>query len=141
MQTDRSDTNFNPPSCRRGIFYFASLLCLLLCGQLGGQPKAEIAEPKHNFGKARKGAVVMMHYELVNKGNQPLLLADAEVECECTKVNWTREPVLPGARTTVTVSFDTRNALGRQDRTVILRSNDPAGPTSLRFKGTVAKKK
>lgn len=113
---------------------------VLWCLPFSAQPRIQVKEPKQSFGRITKGTLAEMRYLLVNVGDQPLLLLDAEVACDCTRAEWMSQPIAPGDSSTVTVFFDTKSAYGRQDRTVVLRSNDPRGPVTLRFKGTVLKK-
>jgi hypothetical protein len=100
----------------------------------------KVTESKKNFGSVQRGEVIKNEYEIVNAGDQPLVLTQADVSCSCTTVDFSRQPVLPGAKTTVTVNFNTATVYGRQDRVVELSSNDPKGPVKLRYKGTVSMK-
>lgn len=131
----------NPLGKRQGIFYLRLVVVALFFSlSFYAQPKLQVTDAKKNFGFVKKGEVVKNEYEITNTGNAPLLITAAEVECSCTTVNFPKEPVLPGQKVTVTAAFDTKSAYGRQDRFVILRSNDPAGTTRLRFKGIVSNK-
>jgi hypothetical protein len=78
-------------------------------------------------------------YEVANAGNQPLVITDAEVACSCTSVEFSKEPLFPGKKMPVTVIFNTATVYGRQDRILILKSNDPSGEIKLRFKGNVSR--
>ena len=104
------------------------------------QPKAEIKDAKKNFGFVKKGDVVKENYEITNKGNAPLLLKDVEIGCSCTTATFDVKPILPGHTSTVTIIFDTETTYDRQDRTVLLHSNDPKSPHKLRYKGVVLRK-
>ena len=99
-----------------------------------------IAEAKKNFGSVKRGEIIKNEYEITNTGNQPLLITGVEIACSCTTVDFPKQPVLPGQKTMVTVSFNTTTVWGRQDRVVLVNSNDPKGPYKLRYKGTVSKK-
>jgi len=96
-------------------------------------------DAKKNFGIVKKGEIVKIVYDIVNKGNQPLIINDAEVSCSCTTVEFPKQPILPAGTAKVTVSFDTKTVYYRQDRDVYLNSNDPKGPAKLRYKGVVLK--
>jgi hypothetical protein len=129
---------------RSGIFYFR--LLLLAAGLLAGltaiaQPQLSITDAKKNFGFVQRGTVVKNEYEITNTGNQPLLITGVEIACSCTSVDYPKEPVLPGRKTVIVVSFNTTTVYGRQDRVVLINSNDPKGPYRLRYKGTVSRNK
>ena len=105
------------------------------------QPQMTIADAKKNFGYVERGTVIKNNYEITNTGNQPLLITGVEIACSCTSVDYSKEPVLPGQKTTIVVSFNTTTVYGRQDRVVLVSSNDPKGPYKLRYKGTVSRNK
>lgn len=88
----------------------------------------------------KKGEVVRIEYEIINNGNQPLLLNNVEFSCSCTSSEFDKNPVLPGKSTVVTLIFDTQPTYDRQDRIALLHSNDPKSPHKLRYKGVVLKK-
>ena len=128
----------NPAPC--GIFCFRNVILFLLvflsCS-FYGQARLEVADAKKSFGFVKKGEVVNLDYAITNRGNQPLIISDAEISCSCTQVDFPKQPLLPGQSATVTVHFDTKSAYDRQDRVVYLNSNDPAGKAKLRYKGFV----
>ena len=104
------------------------------------QPRIKVTEAKKNFGFVKRGTLVKNEYEIINAGNQPLIITDAEVSCSCTTVDFPKQPVLPGQKVIVVVSFNTATVYGRQDRVVLIGSNDPKGPVKLRYKGNVSNK-
>lgn len=133
----------NPSGKTRGIFclrHFLTLLFisfLLYSNHLSSQPKLEVKNSKINFGVVKKGEVIRNAFEITNTGNSPLLLDDVEISCSCTTADFSKEPILPGQKTIVTVNFNTKTVYGRQDRVVLLLSNTPKGPVKLRYKGIV----
>jgi len=132
----------NPLGSTKGIFCFRMFLVLFMCSaSIKGlaQSKLEITEAKKNFGSVKRGVVVKNEYEIKNTGNAPLLITDVEIACSCTTVDFPKQPILPGQKTKVLVTFNTTTVYGRQDRVVYLNSNDPSGPHQLRYKGLVSK--
>ncbi len=118
------------------------LIFLLLLGfttSFFSQAKLEIKDAKKNFGLVKKGEIVKLNYEISNKGKEPLIITNVEVSCSCTSVEFDKKPVLAGQTTTVTVIFDTKTVYDRQDRTVLVQSNDKGSPHKLRYKGVVLK--
>ena len=118
------------------------LLTLVLFGlsyQLSAQSQLKFTDTKKNFGFVKKGEQIKLIYEFTNTGNQPLLITDAKVECSCTKVNWSKEPIQAGKSGKIEVLFDTSPTYDRQDRTVEVFSNDTKSPQKIRFKGVVLK--
>ena len=134
MQAKKYISFMNPP-VTRGIFYLS--VFLLLTVQLSAQAKLRIVESKKSFGQVMKGEVVKIVFELRNEGDQPIIIESAKASCECTSAEFRKDPLLPRSTATVTVSFDTKGAYGRQDRIVELYSNAEGSPHKLRFRGTV----
>ena len=114
---------------------------MFLQASVYAQPKLKVLDPKKNFGFVKKGEVVRVNYEVSNVGTTPLLITAIDIECSCTTAEFDKQPVLPGKTTTVTVIFNTQTVYDRQDRTVLIQSNDKDGPHKLRYKGVVLNKK
>ncbi|MDI1355515.1 MAG: DUF1573 domain-containing protein [bacterium] len=134
----------NPLGIAKGIFClrtFAVLLLFSISLPAISQPKIVITDSKKNFGSVKRGTLVKNSYELENAGDQPLLITDMEVSCSCTSTEYTKQPILPGQKTTLVITFNTASVYGRQDRLVFLKSNAPGADVKLRFKGFVQDKK
>lgn len=98
-------------------------------------------EDKHNFGFMRQGEVVSHEYEFTNTGDGPLIIAECEVACECTKVEFPKEPIPPKGTGKIKVTFESKSAIDRQERDVIVKSNAANSPQTLTFKCVVLKPK
>lgn len=143
VKTKKNTLLKNPLGKSKGIFCFKWFLFIFITSANSlafGQAKMEIADSKKNFGHVKRGEVIKLHYILINKGNEPLLITNAEVSCSCTTVDFPKQPISPNQTATVTVSFDTKTVYDRQDRIVELQSNDPKSPTKIRYKGIVSRK-
>lgn len=105
------------------------------------QAKLEVADAKKNFGFVKKGEVVKIEYSIKNTGNQPLIISSVEIGCSCTTVDYPKQPIDPNTTEKVIITFDTKTVYDRQDRVVILKSNDKKESTKLRYKGVVLEKK
>ena len=112
------------------IFIFTSV-------RLNAQAKLEVDDAKKNFGFVKKGEVVKLDYIIKNSGNQPLIITSVEIGCSCTTVNYPKQPIAPNKTETVTIIFDTKTVYDRQDRVILLKSNDKKGIIKLRYKGVV----
>lgn len=132
----------NPFRFSRGIFSLMPLLfCFFISIQTSmAQPRMEVKEAKKNFGYVKRGEIVQNVYEVKNTGLAPLILLEAEVACSCTTVEFSKQPIMPGQTSTITVSFNTTTVYGRQDRIVFMHCNTPDTPIKLRFKGIVSSK-
>jgi hypothetical protein len=115
------------------VFIFLNANCF-------AQAKLEIKDAKKNFGFVKKGEVVKMEYDITNTGKEPLLITGTEISCSCTSATYPQQPIAPGQNAKIEVQFDTKTVYDRQDRTLLILSNDPKGPHKLRFKGVVLTK-
>jgi hypothetical protein len=133
----------DPLGKTEGIFCLKKVLCFLMCLSVSNsfsQAKLELKDAKQNFGTVKKGEVVKLDYEFTNTGTEPLIITEAEVSCSCTTVDFPKQPIAPNQSGKVVVSFDTKTVYDRQDRIVLLKSNDPKSPAKVRYKGSVLRK-
>jgi hypothetical protein len=91
--------------------------------------------------KTKEGEVLRFSYEFTNSGASPLIITEIKVQCTCTQTEFPKEPVQPGEKGIIKVSFDTKNKIGFQDRTLEVYANVSKSPFSLRFKVMVDNKK
>ncbi len=134
----------DPLGLTERIFYLNKVVLILLLfmsfAVSAQNTEVKIDNAKQSFETVDQGEVVKLKYIVTNVGTVPLILKDYEVECSCTSADYATEPILPGKSTTIHVSFDTKSAYERQDRTVEVLCNVKGGIIKLRFKGNVKKK-
>ena len=119
---------------------FISLSFFLLIAITVSAQEFKFEKTKHNWGMVREGEQLTAEFTFENTGNAPLIITDAKVQCTCTKVEYPKDPVKPGEKGIVKVSFDSTNKMDRQDRTIQLVSNAKT-PAELRIKCVVLKAK
>jgi len=98
----------------------------------------------HDFGTLKEGDAATYTFVFKNTGKTPLIIQGASASCGCTTPVYSKEPVLPGKKGKITVSYDTKNRVGPIDKTVYIQSNaalpdamKPGGRYELKIKGTV----
>jgi hypothetical protein len=101
----------------------------------------EFEDLKHNFGFIHQGDIVSHDFVFTNNGDEPVIIQDAEVTCTCTKVDYPKQPIAKGQKGTIKVTFDSKSAYDRQERTVLVKSNAQNAPVTLTFKAVVLKPK
>jgi hypothetical protein len=104
-------------------------------------PALTFEETKHNFGMIRQGEVVSHDFKFTNTGDAPLIITEAVVTCTCTKVDFPKQPIAKGESGVVKVTFESKSAIDRQERTVVLKSNAAKPETTLTIKCVVLKPK
>lgn len=95
----------------------------------------------HDFGDIVQGQKVTHTFTFRNTGKDPLVIYSVQPTCGCTVTEWSREPVPPGAGSTITVIFDSKSALNQQNKTVTILSNAVTGSERLYLKGNVLPKR
>ena len=125
---------FKNPSNFRGVFYFILFFITFLNSI---QAQLNFKDAKKNFGFAKKGEVIKMIFDYTNIGNQPVFITNAEAECSCTTIEYSKKPIEPNQSGVITIFFDTKSVYDRQDRIVKIYSNFTT--QKLRFKGVVLK--
>lgn len=92
----------------------------------------------HDFGKATEGDQVETVFNLTNVGKEPVLIQRIDVQCGCTTPSYSKEPIMPGATSKITVGFNTRGKVGSNSKTVTVVTN--GGSHELKFTCEVAAK-
>ena len=123
------------------IIILTLLIGVLSSFKPGTGPMMSFTETKYNFGFIRQGEIVSHEFEFTNTGDGPLIINECEVACECTKVEFPKEPIAPNAKAKIKVTFDSKSAIDRQEREVIVKSNAANSPQTVVFKCVVLKPK
>lgn len=88
-----------------------------------GFPVIKFDQDTHDFGTVHEGEIVTYDFTFTNTGNAPLLIADAQASCGCTVPEWPKEPVKPGQKGTLKVSFNSAGKEGAQDKSISIKAN------------------
>jgi ribosomal protein L19 len=99
---------------------------------------AEITFTKdlHDFGTINKGDNGTTEFTFKNTGKEPLIIANAQGSCGCTVPVWPKEPIAPGASSTIKVTYDTKR-VGAFTKTVTITSNAQTANKIITIKGVV----
>lgn len=117
------------------------LLVLLMTGVAGwvsAQPKLVFDKTEYNFGTFKEAAGVQTAtFDFTNKGTTPLVLNAVNASCGCTTPEWTRQPIAPGARGFVKVSYNPAGRPGAFSKSVSVQSNAENASVVLIISGKV----
>ncbi len=123
---------------KRLILFTAVLFSIAAMAQ---QPVITFEKTTHDFGKINEaGGRVTTVFEFVNEGMIPLVLTNVRASCGCTTPKWTREPIEPGQKGNITVTYNPNGRPGRFQKTVTVTSNATEPTTKLYIKGEVIPK-
>ena len=95
-----------------------------------------IDRTEHNFGTFSMAEKQECTFLLANIGKSLLVIHDVTTSCGCTKVEYRKEPVRPGERIELKVSYEAEES-GRFIKTVTVHCNAKDSPIRLRIKGIV----
>jgi hypothetical protein len=101
------------------------------------QASFKFNEEEFNFGTIKQGESIQHDFEFTNTGKAPLIITNASGSCGCTVPEWPKEPIAPGAKSVIKVTFNSAGKQGVQDKTVTLQSNAQQNPMVLHLKGNV----
>lgn len=91
-------------------------------------PRLVCPEPRHDFGTAESGTTVKHSFVLRNAGGQPLEIRKIKADCSCTVARSVATVIPPDGETKLEVELSLKGLQGRQEKRVMLHSNDPEKP-------------
>lgn len=101
-------------------------------------PVMSFDKTTHDFGTIKEGEKVTTKFSFTNTGKSDLIIVDARGSCGCTVPEYPKNtPIKPGDTQTITVSFDSSNKPGVQQKSVTLSANTESGREMLRIKANV----
>lgn len=89
-----------------------------------------------DYGVITQNSEGSRNFEFTNTGKTPLLLANVAASCGCTVVEWSKEPIKPGEKGTLTVKYNTA-IVGPFSKSIRVFSNAKTSPVFLMIKGEV----
>ncbi|OBW43391.1 hypothetical protein AB670_00153 [Chryseobacterium sp. MOF25P] len=103
------------------------------------QPTTTIAlsESNFDFGTIKKGAKVNHVYEVTNTGKNPLIISEVKPGCGCTAPEFTKDPIMPGKKGKITLSFDSTNFDGAVQKYADVFANVENTPIKLTFNANI----
>lgn len=106
------------------------------------QPLTTVAlsESNFDFGNIKKGDKVNHVYEVTNTGTNPLVISEVKPGCGCTAPEFTKEPILPGKKGKITLSFDSSSFDGAVQKYADVFANVEKAPIKLTFNANIQPK-
>jgi len=130
---------------KKQLFCFVMFLSALT---LFAQPVIKFDNTTIDFGTIREAdGKATRKFEFTNTGDQDLLLTSVKPGCGCTATDYTKTPIAPGQKGSITAAYDPHNRPGAFNKSIKVTTNEPkfnegAGgtPYSIFIKGTVEKR-
>ena len=119
------------------------MLLLLACVlHVGAQTETKGAEIKfdkltHDFGKfSESSPKVSCVFTYTNVGDSPLIINQAMASCGCTVPEYTKQPVMPGQKGEIKVTYNgTGRFPGHFKKSITIRTNGVVEMTRLYIEG------
>ncbi len=106
-----------------------------------GKSKLAFEKLNHDFGTFKESAGVQSSdFIFTNEGEVPLVINSVRASCGCTTPSWTREPVAPGQKGKISVSYNPKNRPGGFNKTITVQSNAENATVVLHITGRVEQK-
>lgn len=105
------------------------------------KPTMDFADTVHNFEKIHQGESVTHEFSFVNNGKTPLIISSASGSCGCTVPEYPHDPVQPGQKGVIKVTFNSAGKQGHQEKSVTIINNTVRGLSMLYIRGEVEVKK
>ncbi len=110
--------------------------------EVSNQPLTTIAlsQSSYDFGNIKKGDKVNHVYEITNTGKNPLVISEVKPGCGCTAPEFTKDPILPGKKGKITLSFDSSSFDGAVQKYADVFANVEKSPIKLTFNANIQPK-
>ena len=89
-----------------------------------------------NYGKITKGANGERTFVFTNVGDAPLIIKNIKSSCGCTVPKKPEQPIMPGEKGEIKVSYDTKR-LGGFSKQITIMSNAKSPRKVIKIKGLV----
>lgn len=96
----------------------------------------------HDFGDILlENGPVSCTFTIQNKGEKPAVIYNVASSCGCTDVKWTREPLRPGGKGTISVTYSNDEGAYPFDKNLTVYISDIKKPVILKVRGISHEKK
>jgi hypothetical protein len=121
------------------LFSIITLMFLVL-GSAFAQVKIsdglEVDKIVHNFGDIQlKSGPVSCTFTVTNTSDKPAVIYNVVSSCGCTDVKWTREPIMPGKKGKISVTYSNDEGPYPFDKTLTVYVSDVKKPVLLKVRG------
>lgn len=106
-----------------------------------GNAMIRFTEQTYDFGNIKeKGGPVSHEFEFVNVGNGNLVILDATAECGCTRPEYPKNPIAPGKKSKVKVTYNPLGRPGAFSKDVTVKTNGSPRKVRIKIRGNVIPK-
>ncbi len=104
------------------------------------KPKFKFEKELINYGKVVQNSNGNRIFTFTNTGKSPLIIKDIKTSCDCAIPKKPTDPIMPGGKGSIEVSYDT-SKIGGFSKQITIFSNAKEAIKRIRIKGFVVKSK
>ena len=113
-------------------------LLLVLCGTLSiNSQEFKFEQETIDYGKIIKGSEGERTFVFTNVGDAPLIIQSIKSSCGCTVPKKPENPIMPGEKGEIKVSYDTKR-IGGFSKQITILSNATTARKIVKIKGLVS---
>jgi uncharacterized protein YceK len=86
-----------------------------------------------HLGVLKQGDKVNCEFRFKNEGKSNLLIMSVSAGCGCTNTEWETKPIKPGEESKIKIIFNSAHKIGRQVKSVYVKSNAQKDDKVLNF--------
>lgn len=119
---------------------FSLFLCIAMTGfsQYREKPVISFVSRGFDFGNIKEETGKVTHdFVFTNTGKAPLVIQQVTASCGCTTPSWTKQPIAPGAKGKITVTYSATGRPGTFTKTITVNNNSTESIVQLSIHGTV----
>lgn len=123
---------------KRIVLIFMAVLCAAFAADAKGGKSGEILfkVKVHDFGYIQESkGPVSYNFEFTNIGSTPLMIVSARAQCGCTRPEFPKQPIRPGEKGYIKVTYVPKNRPGSFDKSVEVRTSN--NTEVIRVRGNV----
>jgi hypothetical protein len=117
---------------------FGTLLAVLFISFTMNSQEFKFEEETIDYGKINKGSNGERIFSFTNIGDAPLIIQNVQSSCGCTIPEKPENPIMPGKKGEIKVSYDTKR-VGGFSKQITITSNAKIARKVLKIKGLVEK--
>lgn len=123
------------------IILFSLAFFLTASAQDRFEGKLEFDRTVHDFGNIpANGGAISCSFSVKNISDKPLTILTVVSSCGCTKVEWTRSEIKPGATGAVSATYENEDGPYPFDKTLSVYVSDLRKPVILHLRGIAVEK-
>ena len=112
-----------------------------VCAEKKGKAKIQFKEYSYDFGVIKESKGYVSHeFEFTNTGDASLVITEVTATCGCTRPEYSEEPIAPGKKRKIKITYNPLRRPGVIDRTITVKTNGSPKKVRLKIKGNVIPK-